>query len=237
MITVVKFGAVSVVLKLLQMGFLQDSFYLKTFTQWLVVLSLLFGSLIALKQKSLKRILAYSGVAQSGFMLIPILGLGFDGVGYVDQMIFYMFTYALFLAFVFSVITGIEHYKGADLVLSDLRGLSRLWPLGAMAILIGVIGLSGLPPLIGAVTKFFVLYASIQTGFYWVAFWALISSIVSMAYYLNFIHEAYFSDERLIDKALWDRPMVKKKLSLVSKVIILALLALSISLIYVYPFF
>lgn len=235
MITVAKISAVLVVIKLMSAGLLMGADFFKMAIQWMVVLSMVFGSLFALSQESVKRIFAYSGIAQSGYMLMAILGLGFDGRGSVDSLVFYFFPYIFFLGIVFWVLQSLEAKKGADINVADLSGLSKLRPFKASLLLLGVLGVSGMPPLVGFVTKAYVLQMAVQSGFYWVAFWALAASVLSMVYYIKIISRLYFYDHSPESHILWDEPLKEKSFQLSELVWIFLLLLISLVSIYYFP--
>ncbi len=235
MITVAKISAVFVILKLMSAGFMVESEFFQQAIQWIVVASMLCGALFALSQESVKRIFAYSGVAQSGYMLMSILGYGFDGEGSVDALVFYFFPYVFFSGIIFYILQKLENRKGADITVSDLTGLARRWPKEAMVLLVGIIGVSGVPPLVGFAAKAYIMKATIEMGFYWVAFWGLLASAVSIVYYLNLISRMYFYDYQADLHVLWTGALEKKTLTLKGFLSVLALFSISLVFLYYFP--
>ncbi len=235
MVTVAKISAIFVVLKLMSAGFMVESYFFQQAIQWIVVFSMLFGALFALSQESVKRIFAYSGIAQSGYMLMAILGYGFDGKGSVDALVFYFFPYIFFSGVVFYILQKFESRKGADITVSDLTGLCQRWPKEAFVLLLGIIGLSGMPPLVGFAAKAYVMKATIEMGFYWVAFWGLVASAISIVYYLKIISRMYFYDFDSKLHVLWESSLEKKALNLKGFLSVMVLFMVSLVFIYYFP--
>ncbi len=235
MITAAKISAILVLIKLMSAGFLVEAEFFKLALQWIVVLSMVFGALFAFAQESIKRIFAYSGIAQSGYMLMSILGFGFDGKGSIDSLVFYFFPYVFFLGLVFAVVQSLEIKKGGDLNIMDLSGLSKAHPYQAVLLLIGIIGVSGMPPLVGFMTKAYILQTAVQTGFYWVAFWALIASAFSMVYYIKIIARLYFYEHKEETYLLWESPLKMKAFSFQNFLVLVPLLLVSLLALYYFP--
>ena len=159
--------------------------------QWMIAiiatLTMVFGNLIALQQHNIKRLLAYSSIAQAGFMLMAVttisdiaasallLHLG----GYVITNL------ALFIAIIhFYNRTGQEEIAG-------FKGLSRTNPYLALVMTAGLFSLAGMPLLAGFFTKFILFQAVVEGGFLWLVVIAVIGSTVSLFYYLQVIRQMY----------------------------------------------
>jgi len=235
LVTVSKIAALLVFLKLMMSGFLLHADFFQIALQWIVVLSMIFGSLFALYQTSMKRILAYSGVAHSGYMMMSFMGFGYDGKGSIDSFVLYLFPYAFFSGLVFFTLQLLEKEKGSEINLFDLNGLVKQRPFASFLLLIGVFGVSGMPPFVGFLTKFYVLKATVQTGFYWVAFWSLMSTAIGMVYYLNIISRIYFREIENGQYTLWSSPLKEKAFTGVAKAFLILVLIVSVSFIYYFP--
>ncbi|MBV9101502.1 MAG: NADH-quinone oxidoreductase subunit N [Candidatus Dormibacteraeota bacterium] len=160
------------------------------YTHWQVIvslvaiLSMLVGNIAALTQTSLKRMLAYSGIAQAGYILIgvavdPRVALGTIGV------LYYLAAYAVTNIGAFAVITVMAG-RGEDLdSYSGLRGLAFRRPYVAAAMGLFLLSLGGFPPTAGFFGKFFVFAAAIKTGLTPLAIWGIVTSAVSVFYYLR----------------------------------------------------
>jgi len=168
----------------------------------LAVVSMLLGNLAALRQSSLRRLLAYSAVAHAGYMLIAIAAHTADSL---SALLYYVITYALATIGVFAVISVIENQNeiafgnqpGSD-SLDSLAGLSRRSPLLAASLAIFILSLAGIPPLAGFFGKFYLFVAALEsvpgsTPLLWLVVLAIAMSAVSLYYYLQVLKRAFVS--------------------------------------------
>jgi len=159
-------------------------------TEWQALLafvaasSMLIGNLLAITQSSVKRLLAYSGVAQGGYILVGVLAGGSRGIGAV---LFYLMAY-LFMNFgAFAVLTVLVTRDGERDRLEDLDGLwARHRVLGALMIVF-MLSLAGFPPLVGFFGKLFLFTAGVSTGWTWLVVIAVLTSVLSVYYYLRVV--------------------------------------------------
>jgi len=158
----------------------------------LAVVSMLLGNLAALRQSSLRRLLAYSAVAHAGYMLIAVAAHTADSL---SALLYYVFTYALATIGVFAIISVVEEDSGSD-SLASLAGLSRRSPLLAGSLAIFILSLAGIPPLAGFFGKFYLFVAALQsapgsTPLLWLVVLAIAMSAVSLYYYLQVLKRAF----------------------------------------------
>ena len=160
----------------------------------LVVLSLLsmvLGNLIAIAQSNIKRMLAYSTIANMGFMLMGFLAA--DPNGYSAAM-FYVVAYVLTSLASFGVVLLLSREGFEADRLDDFRGLNRRSPWWAFVMLIVMFSLAGVPPTLGFYAKFAVIEAAVNQGFVWLAVVAVLTSVVGAFYYLRVVKLMYFDD-------------------------------------------
>ena len=153
----------------------------------LSVLSMTFGNLVALIQKDLKRLLAYSSIAHAGYMMTGILSMtqrGFAGAIYY-AIAYLVMTYACFM-----VIMRIAE-DGRNLQIEELAGLHKRSPLLAMTLMLGLFGLAGIPPTVGFTGKFLVFAAALEKGYLALVIIGMINATISLYYYLMVIKAAY----------------------------------------------
>jgi NADH-quinone oxidoreductase subunit N len=150
---------------------------------------MILGNLAALKQTSLKRMLAYSTIAHAGYILVGITPGTAEGA---DAALFYLFTYAFMSIGAFAVIVALERSVGDDLLQSGVRGLSGKSPILAFVMAVFMFGLSGMPPLAGFFAKFFVFSAAVNGGWTWLAIVGMVTSAIGAYYYLRVIVAMYF---------------------------------------------
>jgi NADH-quinone oxidoreductase subunit N len=163
------------------------SIYLVHVLVTLAIVSMTVGNLAALVQKDFKRLLAYSTVAHAGYVLIGILSM--NSAGYMSA-IFYM-TAVLFMKFtVFLVIVKVAD-DGRNLEIYHLAGLHRRSPLLAMALMVSIFSLAGIPPTIGFTGKLLVFIAALQKGYFTLVLIAMINVVISLYYYLLILKAAY----------------------------------------------
>lgn len=153
----------------------------------LATLTMTVGNLIALAQKNLKRMLAYSSIAHAGYAMIGVVA--FSQLGSAST-VFYMLAYILTNLAAFGILAAFGRASTSD----DMKayyGLSRRSPALALIMLVAFLSLSGMPPFGGFVAKFFVFLAAIQQGWIWLAVVGILNSIVGVYYYLNVLKYVY----------------------------------------------
>lgn len=151
--------------------------------------SILLGNLAALAQSSVKRLLAYSAVAHAGYTLVGILA---DSPQGMNSVMYYAITYALTSLGAFGIVAVIERATGNSRV-SDFAGLSRRSPVLALAMMVFMLSLAGIPPLAGFAGKFFLFAAAARqsVGLMWLVAFAIGMSAVSLYYYLQVLKQIY----------------------------------------------
>ena len=184
--TASKVAAVAILIRMVAVSG-DGSIYLVHVLVTLAIVSMTVGNLAALVQKDFKRLLAYSTVAHAGYVLIGILSM--NSAGYMSA-IFYV-TALLFMKFtVFLVIVKVAD-DGRNLAISHLAGLSRRSPLLAMALMVSIFSLAGIPPTIGFTGKFLVFIAALEKGYFTLVLIAMINVVISLYYYLLILKAAY----------------------------------------------
>jgi len=156
--------------------------------EWQVVLaivafaSMVFGNLMAIVQTSLKRLLAYSGIAQAGYILIGVIAGGPNGL---SAVLYYLFVYMFMNFGAFAVITLLAAPDGDRDSFADLQGLGRRNPVLAVAMTIFMLSLAGFPPSVGFFGKLFLFTAGVGAGYTWLVVVAVLMSVVSVFYYIR----------------------------------------------------
>lgn len=155
----------------------------------LAMLSIIFGNLVAIPQRDIKRMLAYSSIAQIGYLLFAVAAANTFGI---VAICFYVAAYAFANIGAFIAATQVELATGS----TDMKkyvGMSKRSPLIAAALFIFMISLGGLPPTGGFIGKFMIFTSGIQAGYLVLAIVALLFSMVSVYYYLRLVRECYFA--------------------------------------------
>jgi NADH-quinone oxidoreductase subunit N len=168
--------------------------------EWQVLLafvaavSMIVGNLMAIAQSSLKRLLAYSGIAQAGYVLIGVIAGGTNGLAAV---LFYLFSYMFMNFGAFAVITLLAGPDGDRDRISDLQGLYQRNRLLAVLMTVFMLSLAGFPPLVGFFGKLFLFTAGVSAGYTWLVVLAVIMSVVSVYYYVRVLIPVWSSATKL----------------------------------------
>jgi NADH-quinone oxidoreductase subunit N len=145
------------------------------------------GNLLALPQKNLKRLLAYSSIAHAGYAMIGLVAVSQLGI---TSVVFYMAAYILTNLAAFGIVMVVGRITGSD-EYDSYRGLSRRSPGLALIMLAAFLSLAGMPPFGGFVAKVFVFAAGVQANFTWLVVIGILNSIIGVYYYLNVMKYVY----------------------------------------------
>jgi NADH-quinone oxidoreductase subunit N len=163
----------------------------------LAALSMTIGNFAAIRQRSLKRMLAYSSIAHAGYVLVGFLALRSDSG--VASVIFYLFSYALATFAAFGVVLLVSAGTNKQYARDDIAAFSGLgWqePFLGVVMTAAVLSLAGIPPLAGFVGKFFLFRAALDSGYLGLVVIAALNTIVSLYYYLRVPVVMYFGEGR-----------------------------------------
>lgn len=164
-----------------------------TIFQWplllavLAAITIVVGNLIALAQDDIKRLLAYSSIAQAGYILVGLAA--YNGYG-LKGVLFYAMLYVFSNLGAFAAATLVEVETGSTDI-KAFNGLARRSPMAAAIMTVCMLSLAGIPPLAGFVGKFYLFSGAIQSDMIWLAFIGLIMSMVSVYYYLRVAKAMY----------------------------------------------
>jgi NADH-quinone oxidoreductase subunit N len=190
--TASKAVAVALLLRLASLGVS----YGYSFAQVLMVLSILsmtLGNLVAIIQRDLKRMLAYSSIAHAGYVLMGIVGLQEAGF---TSAVYYALAYLIMNFTVFMVLSEVAS-DGRDLKIAELAGLWRRSPLLSMSLILGVFALAGVPPSIGFTGKLLLFTSAMNSGYFWLVLIGAVNGTLSLYYYLKVVYAAYFMESDL----------------------------------------
>ena len=173
----------------------------------LSVLTMTIGNLVALQQRQVVRLLAYSSIAQAGYMLLPFALVAADGGRVVEfanstfttnelafaSAVLYILIYGVMNLGAFGVVLALAREAPGALI-SDFKGLGRRAPVFALAMGMFMISLAGIPPLAGFWGKFFIFSAAVAADQAWLAVVMVLNSVVSLFYYVLIVRQMYFID-------------------------------------------
>ena len=189
--TVPKVAAVAMLVRILVDGLGAMHAYWADLFIVLAVLSIALGSVIALMQTNIKRLLAYSTISHVGFIMLGFVTGVISGYG---AAVFYTLVYVLMSLAAFGIVILLNK-KGfeADQI-SDFKGLSKHSPWFALMMLVVMLSMAGVPPFIGFYAKFFILQQVVSAGFVTLAVVAVVFAVISAYYYLQIIKSMYFDE-------------------------------------------
>ncbi len=160
----------------------------------LIIATITIGNLFAIRQKNMKRFLAFSSISQAGYIMLGVVGCNEAGL---TAMMYYILVYIFSNLAAFGVIGAIENQTG-KVEMTDYNGLSRTNPWLAFSMMLAMFSLAGIPPFAGFFSKFFIFTSAISQGsiaIYVLVLIALINTIVSLYYYLLVVKAMYISPE------------------------------------------
>jgi NADH-quinone oxidoreductase subunit N len=184
----VKVGAFGAAYRLFAETLGSAAYAWKPFWLILCLLSIVVGNIMAIQQKSLKKLFAFSSVAHSGFIALALL------VPSQDAIVSYLVVYALMNLGLFALISHLENREQVFLV-EDLKGMGNKKFFLSLLFALFVLGLAGIPPFAGFIVKFWILEALIKADYFWVSTVAVLGSLIGAAYYLRLLMVVFMSDE------------------------------------------
>ncbi|MEL7432604.1 MAG: proton-conducting transporter membrane subunit, partial [Chloroflexota bacterium] len=168
----------------------------------IAIVSMTLGNIFALRQENIKRMLAYSSIAQAGYALIGIAALSAEDTSFaISSVAFYMFMYTFSNLLVFAGVILFAEEAGTENI-SEYAGMQRRSPWMAFAMTVGLLSLAGIPPAAGFFGKFFLFQAAIEANLVALAIIGVLNSIVALYYYLVVIKIMWVDPSEDEDKAI-----------------------------------
>ena len=160
---------------------------------WVIIASITIANLFALRQQSLKRLMAFSSISQAGYIMLGVISGSAQGM---TSLVYYVLIYMFANLAVFTVIT-IVALRAHKFTLEEYNGLYVTNPKVTFLMTLALFSLAGIPPFAGFFSKFFIFAAAFEGGFHLLVFIALINTIISLYYYLKIVKAMYInkSDE------------------------------------------
>ena len=190
-----KIAAIAALIRVLEFAQPLQEFWLPALF-WIAILTMTVGNIVALVQRDVKRILAYSSIAHAGYILVGVLALSKspDKVNY-GTIAYYLLAYGLMTVGAFAVVTLTAKAGREGTRLSDFHGLWKRSPLSALALVIFMASLIGVPPTAGFVGKFMIFSDALNAGLLPLAIVLAANSAISVYYYLGIAHAAFVAEE------------------------------------------
>ena len=212
-----KVAALTVFIRFLYIPFINVIDQWQTIIVFLSIASMIFGSVAAIGQKNLKRLIAYSSIGHIGYTLAGLAPGTNDGI---QSSIVYISIYVVMNFGLFICLLMMKRNNKYFETIDDLSGLSKHHPVLSLSMLIILFSLAGIPPLAGFFAKFYIFISVIEESMYFLAIVGLLSTVIAAFYYLRIIKVIYFDEEREkydTDHSLW------LKISLTSSTLLILL--------------
>jgi NADH-quinone oxidoreductase subunit N len=196
-----KIAAFAMAMRLLVNGMLPLAQDWQQMLALLALLSMAVGNITAIAQSNIKRMLAYSAIANMGFMLLGLLS-GVVGGNFLNAAeaystaLFYIITYVIMSVGAFGMVLFLSRAGFDSDKLEDFRGLNRRSPWYAFLMMLLMLSLAGLPPTVGFYAKLAVLQAAVAAGQVWLAVAAVVFSLIGAFYYLRIVKLMYFDEPK-----------------------------------------
>lgn len=185
--TASKAAAIAVLVRVLSLTGLPGRFALLLGAAAFISMTL--GNTAALLQRDVKRLLAYSSVAQAGYVMVGLLSGSFEGY---SSALFYAFAYVFMNAGAFFVVVAVARAENEDNPQArHFDGLAERSPFLALILLLSLLSLAGIPPLIGFTGKWILFSAAMERGHWFLVLWGVLNSVISLFYYLTLVKHAY----------------------------------------------
>ncbi len=164
----------------------------------LIVLTITVGNLFAIRQKNLKRFLAFSSISQAGYIMLAMMTVGATEGRITAQgttaLVYYILVYVVSNLVAFGVISSVERNSG-KVGMDDYNGLYTTNPKLSVIMMLAMFSLAGIPPFAGFFSKFFIFASAIHSGFYILVLIALLNTIISLYYYLLVVKAMFIKTE------------------------------------------
>jgi NADH-quinone oxidoreductase subunit N len=200
----IKAAAFAGLMRLFGVGLMHGSLIWTDALIVLAVLTMVVGNVLALPQRNVKRMLAYSSIAHAGYLLLGVIAMGrAHSSGGVSAVLFYLVAYAFMNLGAFGILVLIRNRQGEfHYRLDEIGGLGKRMPVASLAMTLFMLSLTGIPPLAGFWGKFFIFAAAVDAHLWWLVVIAVIMSAVSAFYYLRVVWYMYFREAAGAEPAL-----------------------------------
>ncbi len=192
MASAVKAAGFAAILRVFVVAFATQRTDWQPLVYFLAIASMVVGSLVAVSQTNVKRMLAYSSIAHAGFILVGVQAATEEGTA---AALFYLAAYTFMVAGSFGVVTLVAGRGDGHHRLSDYRGLSRRQPLVAFAFMVLLLGQAGIPLTSGFLAKLGVIGAAVEARSFWLAGAAMLTAVIGAFVYLRVIVAMYMTDD------------------------------------------
>jgi NADH-quinone oxidoreductase subunit N len=191
-----KAGGFAALLRVFVIGFPDAAASWGPLAMWIAALTMAWGNIAAIAQTNIKRMLAYSSIAHAGYILVALPSAAFSSVApeAIRAALFYLLGYAITNLGAWAVVLALEKSEGRGSSIDDYAGLGARRPGLALAMALFMLSLTGMPPTVGFIGKFYIFRAAIDAQLIWLAVVGVITSLISAYYYLRVIVVMYMRE-------------------------------------------
>ena len=202
MATAAKVAMFGIILRIVSLQGVIGTPELITVLQWFAVITMLVGNFAALRQATIKRMLAYSSIAHSGYLMAGVVAVAVSGdpSKTASSVFFYLVSYVIMSLGGFALVAMYEVDENRSVLVEDMKGLARKQPIRALAMMIVLLSLAGVPPTLGFMGKLYLFSAAVREGLVWLAAWGIGSSIIGVYYYLRPVVLMFMADPVEVDE-------------------------------------
>ena len=196
MATAVKAVSFAAFLRVIASKSLVGSDALFEILQWLAVITMIIGNVAAIVQNNFKRMLAYSSIAHSGYLLVGLIAAGVsDNMSFgAAGVVFYLMGYSIMTLGCFALVSYMETNENSQITVDSMAGYAARHPWMALSLSVLLLSLAGVPPTLGFFGKFYMFSAAISENLLWLAVWGMLNSVISVYYYLRPIVVMYMKE-------------------------------------------
>lgn len=205
-----KMASFAALIRIFVIGFAAYSIHWKLLFAAVAAITMIVGNLVAIPQTNIKRMLAYSSIAQAGYIMTGILATNQAGL---KGVAFYAMIYLFATIGAFTVVMNFSAHTGSDEI-RHYAGLAQRSPLMAAVLTVNLLSMAGIPPLAGFVGKFYLFSSILNKGYLWLVMIGLIMSMASVYYYLSVVKVMYMSEP--LDNTPFDIPAGAKTTLLIT---------------------
>jgi len=185
-----KAASLAVMLRILFVAFIALQTYWMAIVSIVATITMIVGTIVAIWQTNIKRMVAYSSIAQAGYMLLGVMATDVNGI---KSIIFYSVLYIFAIVGAFSVVVAVRRNRGTNEI-KDFSGLAQQSPLLAAVMTVALLSMAGIPPMAGFVGKMYIFTAVIDNGYIGLGLLGFIMSMISVYYYLIVVKVMYMNE-------------------------------------------
>ncbi|MCE5285648.1 MAG: NADH-quinone oxidoreductase subunit N [Pelosinus sp.] len=198
-----KVAGLAVLLRMVFIAFVPMQAYWGGIVSIIAAITMIGGTVIAMWQTNIKRMMAYSSITQAGYMIVGLLSADASGI---KSVLFYAMLYMFANVGVFATIIAVKKHHGSNEI-KDFSGLAQQSPLLAVVMTVSLLSMAGIPPMAGFAGKLYVFSTVIEKGYLWLGLLGFVMSMISVYYYLNVTKVIYMNEPCVQKEFIVSQPL------------------------------